>query len=1315
MHAAAQGQPPQPPPIQNPGLFNYGSQVAMNAGPGQGAKFQELSGLYATSAVATGIAATGLTMQMGIPTFAESFRQGAAVRYGMNSGAYKAANFARGFDITRMGLGGFGSVDMLSANTMGKLATGGVGGAASPLAASLQAAQTASQMTTSSVSGMGYAGAGRGIVMHEMGLNASMGKRVHAFIAGGEAAFGRTLAAGAEAGEAITVANQGTLNAMRYRGIGGSLKAAQGAGRFSRAGFGLLRGLRAATGAVAGTGVGLLPAVGMMAATEGIIGTGMQMYQGAADASMGERVMEMMAPQSMSYGRQSARDFGMGLEQMSKSFGMDTSRLLGVMDSMSMSGDFNGAKDMSEFRKKLTSRLKELKKLSEETATTIEEAQQITSTLKQSGVMSFNTAAVGRNMMGYNRSTGIGLDRLMQAGSMGFQQAVQMGTDLDMGFASGQRSVAGMEMLMKSGGLTESQRRNIQLMGGADQAAMMLNSSTKRLAPMMAIAMERQGTDSEGFAKYGVNKEKMEKFVRGGYSRRELERMMMSPDMAGKTAAFMENTELYSQSVEQMQEAMVNFGINNASADYTAAEIIGKTFGMHKNHAELLINHQMAMQAADANVGIETAKAQKLAARQRFDSRQSGGVMRSMDIMYAASGFRGAGRRMSDAVSDMTSFIGGRENSYESSAQGMKLAMGATPDQFNRVQELAQGRDRIGFMSGSYGVFSAFNEAERERAYSAYGKRFGASVDSDFVKQGIEGQDFLLGDQNFMGDIGRMLMFNTTDKRAIDLNKLDAHMSQMDQLRGAGNRLGAQDREKLTNFMRMKRIGQGASAFENVTAFSGFMKMGDSALDENQLSSLAQEIKKETGLDFTTEAGRRKLGISKDVSMQDALGVYLGQSAPDAGFDPRSLELGFNQVMNAGLNLGDFSAERLGEVGRKRTGDKVLVESVDETVSYNTGDKDSLMSQTHHKTGRKIDAHRTITALNNYSNLGASEKAVLREGIQHVASGGALIDVVKRFEDAGLTQEFNALKAQQDLLTSNRNQDPIKAQLSDLEALETIAAYEGEFGERNKQLGKKFREIGGIGMGGMNFMVGGNLAKDLGNYDMKGAEGVKHRRNLTRQILEEITDGKHDDAAQRKRLIDGGISEVYSLHAAFDRLTGKDAATREQVMESLGISGHGSGKGGAFTREEAIAALSKIELANFKGSEEMVKAQTIKDNPMVSPREFTMSMDGFVKALDKFTKTVKDSKDPNNGDSKPDAKKEDTSWFSDKRLKKNIKFKRLSPQGIPVYTFQYKGKDTMYEGVMAQDLIESFPEALSTENGYYKVDYSQLDIEFKEV
>ena len=80
---------------------------------------------------------------------------------------------------------------------------------------------------------------------------------------------------------------------------------------------------------------------------------------------------------------------------------------------------------------------------------------------------------------------------------------------------------------------------------------------------------------------------------------------------------------------------------------------------------------------------------------------------------------------------------------------------------------------------------------------------------------------------------------------------------------------------------------------------------------------------------------------------------------------------------------------------------------------------------------------------------------------------------------------------------------------------------------------------------------------------------------------------------------------------------------------------------------------------------------------------------------------------------------------SDIRLKHNINLIDKSPSGIPIYSFQYrdgikladnKPLDTKstFVGVMAQDLLELAPHALtkSEKDGYYRVDYSQIDVDF---
>ena len=66
--------------------------------------------------------------------------------------------------------------------------------------------------------------------------------------------------------------------------------------------------------------------------------------------------------------------------------------------------------------------------------------------------------------------------------------------------------------------------------------------------------------------------------------------------------------------------------------------------------------------------------------------------------------------------------------------------------------------------------------------------------------------------------------------------------------------------------------------------------------------------------------------------------------------------------------------------------------------------------------------------------------------------------------------------------------------------------------------------------------------------------------------------------------------------------------------------------------------------------------------------------------------------------------------FSDERLKEDIIFVGKSPAGINVYSFKYKQLPGRYMGVMAQEV----PLARHiTDTGYYAVDYSKVDVEFR--
>ena len=67
---------------------------------------------------------------------------------------------------------------------------------------------------------------------------------------------------------------------------------------------------------------------------------------------------------------------------------------------------------------------------------------------------------------------------------------------------------------------------------------------------------------------------------------------------------------------------------------------------------------------------------------------------------------------------------------------------------------------------------------------------------------------------------------------------------------------------------------------------------------------------------------------------------------------------------------------------------------------------------------------------------------------------------------------------------------------------------------------------------------------------------------------------------------------------------------------------------------------------------------------------------------------------------------------SDIRLKEDIELVGQSPSGTNIYSFKYKDKEGKYEGVMAQEV----PWASHVDKeGYLRVDYSKVDVEFKKL
>jgi hypothetical protein len=68
--------------------------------------------------------------------------------------------------------------------------------------------------------------------------------------------------------------------------------------------------------------------------------------------------------------------------------------------------------------------------------------------------------------------------------------------------------------------------------------------------------------------------------------------------------------------------------------------------------------------------------------------------------------------------------------------------------------------------------------------------------------------------------------------------------------------------------------------------------------------------------------------------------------------------------------------------------------------------------------------------------------------------------------------------------------------------------------------------------------------------------------------------------------------------------------------------------------------------------------------------------------------------------------------MSDIRLKDDIKLIGQSPSGINIYSFRYKGDDVRYQGVLAHQVPHA---SIVNDKGYLMVDYSKIDVNFKEL
>jgi hypothetical protein len=70
-------------------------------------------------------------------------------------------------------------------------------------------------------------------------------------------------------------------------------------------------------------------------------------------------------------------------------------------------------------------------------------------------------------------------------------------------------------------------------------------------------------------------------------------------------------------------------------------------------------------------------------------------------------------------------------------------------------------------------------------------------------------------------------------------------------------------------------------------------------------------------------------------------------------------------------------------------------------------------------------------------------------------------------------------------------------------------------------------------------------------------------------------------------------------------------------------------------------------------------------------------------------------------------------FFSDDRLKEDIKLVGRRGDGLGIYTFRFKGSETIYSGVLADEVAVLHPNAITVQDGFRRVDYDSIGVEFK--
>jgi hypothetical protein len=233
-----------------------------------------------------------------------------------------------------------------------------------------------------------------------------------------------------------------------------------------------------------------------------------------------------------------------------------------------------------------------------------------------------------------------------------------------------------------------------------------------------------------------------------------------------------------------------------------------------------------------------------------------------------------------------------------------------------------------------------------------------------------------------------------------------------------------------------------------------------------------------------------------------------------------------------------------------------------------------------------------------------------------------------------------------------------------------------------------------------------SISNKLKNFNVKDTIGdVKN--NLTKQLTNQVIDSISGNGAVqlfKDNVFANAAGQLYSLRGGGADL-GNVLSTVQGITGNLNIGNIGSiandvstitnvyknVMAGSITNVSSISSIASTASKFFKHSGYGPSFQASGFSTLMKsvggislPTSLGGSIGGAVSAIGKF--------------------------FSDSRLKEDIRLIGKSPAGINIYSFKYKQSAGTYEGVMAQEV----PWAREmTDTGFYMVDYSKVDVEFR--